>query len=95
MTAVNVWVVGFGEKAEEIRSNINKLLQASGDAHGSVTTIINADVKCAEHTDKDEPYVRVYSDDIEGAQRIGSNIFKNLDIAAEWAGIAGIFAPEE
>lgn len=96
MTAVNVWIVGFSAAvAENMQDFVNILLQDSGDAHGSVTTVINADVKCTEHIEKDEPYVRVYSDDIEGAKRVAGNICKNLKVAVEYAEIAGVFVPEE
>lgn len=95
MTAINVWIVGFGPSAGKVRESVNTILQTTKDAHGSVTTIVDADVKCAEHSEKDEPYLRVCSDDLEGAKRVAHEIFMALEFATEYAQIAGVFVPEE
>lgn len=96
MVAVNVWIVGVRfDRGSEIRSKINEILQAGGNAHGSVTTIVTADVKCAENPEKDEPYLRIYSEDPDAALQLADDIGKALKMAVEVAELEYVYVPPE
>lgn len=90
----NVFIVGFGNDAESIREKVLTVLQRENGGHESVTSIILADVKCAEIPEKPEPFLRVYAEDVVGGQRVAQTLCDELGLAVEVVALVCVCIPK-